>query len=100
MKNEEELIRRKHPDKEQAFTEAMASKLAQKYVFAKGERIAFRPAIRSTHQDELLGIAPTGKQVAVDLVEAQRTFPQRSACNSVAAGLRQVSGSLKVNRSP
>jgi len=38
-------------------------------VIAEGERIAFRSTIRGTHQGELLGIAPTGRQVAVGLVD-------------------------------
>jgi predicted ester cyclase len=38
-------------------------------VIAEDTRIAFRSTIRATHQGELLGIAPTGKQITVGLVD-------------------------------
>ena len=38
-------------------------------VIAEDNRIAFRSTIRATHQGELFGIAPTGKQITVGLVD-------------------------------
>ena len=38
-------------------------------VIAEGTRLAFRSTIRATHQGELFGIAPTGKQINVGLVD-------------------------------
>lgn len=41
-------------------------------VIAEGDHIAFRSTMRGTHRGELLGIAPTGKQVTVGLVDVIR----------------------------
>jgi steroid delta-isomerase-like uncharacterized protein len=38
-------------------------------VIAEDNRIAFRSTIRATHQGKLFGIAPTGKQITVGLVD-------------------------------
>ena len=38
-------------------------------VLSEDNRIAFRSTIRATHQGELLGIEPTGKQITVGLVD-------------------------------
>ena len=38
-------------------------------IIAEGNRIAFRSTMRATHQGELFGIAPTGKQITVGLVD-------------------------------
>jgi len=38
-------------------------------VIAEDDRIAFRSTIRATHQGELFGIEPTGKQIIVGLVD-------------------------------
>ena len=38
-------------------------------IIAEGGRIAFRSTMRGTHLGELLGIAPTGRQVTVGLVD-------------------------------
>ena len=38
-------------------------------IIAEDNRIAFRSTIRATHQGELFGIAPTGKQITVGLVD-------------------------------
>ncbi len=38
-------------------------------VIAEDNRIAFRSTIRASHQGELLGIVPTGKNIAVGLVD-------------------------------
>jgi predicted ester cyclase len=40
-----------------------------KEVIAEDDRIAFRSTMRGTHRGELLGIAPTGRQVTVGLVD-------------------------------
>lgn len=41
-------------------------------VIAQGDLIAFRSTMRGTHNGELLGIAPTGKQVTVGLIDVIR----------------------------
>jgi predicted ester cyclase len=41
-------------------------------VIAEGDYMAFRSTMRGTHQGELLGIAPTGKQVTVGLIDVIR----------------------------
>jgi steroid delta-isomerase-like uncharacterized protein len=38
-------------------------------IIAEDNRLAFRSTIRATHQNEFLGIAPTGKKVTVGLVD-------------------------------
>ena len=38
-------------------------------IIAEDDRVAFRSTIQATHQGELFGIAPTGKQVTVGLVD-------------------------------
>ena len=38
-------------------------------IIAEDDRIAFRSTMRATHRGEFLGIAPTGKQVTVGLVD-------------------------------
>jgi steroid delta-isomerase-like uncharacterized protein len=38
-------------------------------IIAEGDRVAFRSTMRATHQGEFFGIPPTGKQVAVGLVD-------------------------------
>jgi len=38
-------------------------------VIAEDTRLAFRSTMRATHQGELLGIAPTGRQITVGLVD-------------------------------
>jgi len=38
-------------------------------VIAEDNRVAFRSTIRATHQGELFGIAPTGRQITVGLVD-------------------------------
>jgi predicted ester cyclase len=46
--------------------------IAVEEVIAEGDHIAFRSTMRGTHNGELLGIAPTGKQVAVGLIDVIR----------------------------
>lgn len=41
-------------------------------VVADGDLLAFRSTMRGTHRGEILGIAPTGRQVAVGLVDMVR----------------------------
>lgn len=41
-------------------------------IIAEGDWIAFRSTMRGSHQGEFLGIAPTGKQVTVGLVDLIR----------------------------
>ncbi len=41
-------------------------------LIAEGDTVAVRGAIRGTHQGELLGIPPTGKQVTVTLMDINR----------------------------
>ena len=41
-------------------------------VIAEGDLISFRSTLRGTHQGELLGIAPTGKKVTVNLLDMVR----------------------------
>jgi predicted ester cyclase len=38
-------------------------------IVAEGDRLAFRSTMRGSHQGEFLGIAPTGKEVTVGLVD-------------------------------
>ena len=38
-------------------------------ILSEDKRIAFRSTIRATHQGELFGIEPTGKQITVGLVD-------------------------------
>jgi len=39
---------------------------------AEGDKVATRKTIRGTHQGPLLGIAPTGKQVAIEVIDVIR----------------------------
>ena len=39
---------------------------------AEGDRVAMRKTFRGTHRGELLGIPPTGKQVAIGLIDIVR----------------------------
>ena len=41
-------------------------------VIAEGDCLAFRSTMRGTHQGPLMGIAPTGKQVTVGLIDVIR----------------------------
>ncbi len=41
-------------------------------MIAEDDRIAFRSTMRGTHQGELLGLAPTGKQVEFSLLDVIR----------------------------
>ena len=41
-------------------------------MFAEGDRVAFRSTMRGTHQGVFQGIAPTGKQVTVSLIDVVR----------------------------
>jgi predicted ester cyclase len=41
-------------------------------VLAEGDRIAFRSRMRGTHHGELMGIAPTGRNVRVGLLDLIR----------------------------
>ena len=41
-------------------------------MFAEGDRVAFRSTIRGTHQGVFQGIAPTGNQVTVGLIDIVR----------------------------
>lgn len=48
-------------------------------VTAEDDRIAFRSTMRGTHEGELAGLAPTGKQVTVGLVDVIRVEDGRFA---------------------
>ena len=48
-------------------------------VIAEGDRIAFRSTIRGTHRGEFAGIAPTGREVTVGLVDVIRVEDSRFA---------------------
>ncbi|MFO7548091.1 MAG: ester cyclase [Acidimicrobiia bacterium] len=39
---------------------------------AEGDRVAFRCVLRGTHRGEFLGVAPTGRQVTVGLLDVVR----------------------------
>ncbi len=41
-------------------------------MIAEGDKVAVRGVIRGTHQGELMGIPPTGKQVMVTLMDINR----------------------------
>ena len=41
-------------------------------IFADGDRVAFRSTIRGAHQGVFQGLAPTGKQVTVSLLDVVR----------------------------
>ena len=41
-------------------------------MFAEGDRVAFRSTMRGTHQGVFQGIAPTGRQVTVSLIDVVR----------------------------
>lgn len=41
-------------------------------VFAEGDRVASRSTCRGTHKGELMGIAPTGKQVTLTVIAISR----------------------------
>ncbi|MBI5029149.1 MAG: ester cyclase [Chloroflexi bacterium] len=46
-------------------------------IIAEGDRVAFRSTIRGTHQKIFLGIAPTGRQVTVSLLDIVRVENSR-----------------------
>lgn len=48
-------------------------------VTAESDRIAFRSTIRGTHKGEFAGLAPTGKQVTVGLLDVIRVESGRFA---------------------
>ncbi|HUG31472.1 MAG TPA: ester cyclase [Acidimicrobiia bacterium] len=48
-------------------------------VLAEGDRIAFRSTITGTHRGELAGLPPTGRQIAVGLVDVIRVEDGRFA---------------------
>ena len=64
---------------------------------AEGERVASRYTFRGTHQGELLGIPPTGKQVTVTGIIINRIVNGQSAegwLNFDALGMLQQLGAL------
>ncbi len=60
-------------DQKQLLTKFRAAfpdiQLTVEEIIAEDDRVAFRSTIRATHQNEFLGIAPTGKKVTVGLVD-------------------------------
>lgn len=48
-------------------------------VVAAGDRVAFRSTLRGTHRGEFMGIAPTGREFAVGLVDIIRIEDGRFA---------------------
>lgn len=48
-------------------------------VMAEGDRVAFRSVLRGAHLGEFLGIPPTGRQVAVGLIDVMRIEDGRIA---------------------
>jgi predicted ester cyclase len=64
---------------------------------AEGDKVTTRKTIRGTHQGELFGVAPTGKSVAIDVIDIVRIADGRYAEHwgvntlpSVLAALRGV----------
>jgi len=48
------------------------AKITFEDVIAEGDKVAFRSTIRGTHQGEFLGIAPTGQEVMLGLLDVVR----------------------------
>ena len=66
-------------------------------VIAEGDRVASRYTFRGTHQGDLMGIAPTGKQVTVTGIIINRIVDGKSAegwLNFDALGMVQQLGAL------
>ncbi len=61
---------------------------------AEGDKVAVRATMRGTHQGELLGIPPTGRQVTVTLIDINRieagTFVERWAETDMLGLLHQL----------
>ncbi len=62
-------------------------------VFAEGDHIAFRSTMRGTHNGEFMGIAPTGKQVTVGLLDVIRVKDGNiTGLRAVLAQMRKMGG--------
>ncbi|MBI1245939.1 MAG: ester cyclase [Alphaproteobacteria bacterium] len=62
--------------------------------FAEGDRVCTRKIIRGTHKGALMGIAPTGKAVAIDVIDIVRLrdgrYLEHWGMNSLAAVVAQL----------
>jgi predicted ester cyclase len=64
---------------------------------AEGDRVVTRITIRGTHQGELMGIAPTGKQIIVTAISIDRIVNSKIAeewVNSDVLGMLQQLGAV------
>jgi steroid delta-isomerase-like uncharacterized protein len=61
---------------------------------AEGDKVTTRKTIRGTHRGEFLGIPPTGKQVAIDVIDIVRLkdgqYVEHWGINSLSAVLAQL----------
>jgi len=68
-------------------------------VIAEGDRVAFRSTMRGTHLGEFAGIAPTGKEVTVGLVDVVRiedgAFVEQWGGPDLFDMLRQLGATLR-----
>jgi predicted ester cyclase len=63
---------------------------------AEGDKVTTRKTIRGTHQGDLFGIAPTGKSVAIDVIDIVRLrdgkYVEHWGVNTLANVLAQLRG--------
>lgn len=65
---------------------------------AEGDRVTTRKTIRGTHQGPLLGIAPTGKRVAIEVIDIVRLrdgqYVEHWGINTLSVVLAQLRSSI------
>ncbi len=63
---------------------------------AEGDRVTTRKVIRGTHKGALMGVAPTGRAVAIDVIDIVRLrdgrYLEHWGMNSLAAVVAQLKG--------
>jgi predicted ester cyclase len=63
---------------------------------AEGDKVTTRKTLRGTHRGELLGIAPTGKEVAIDVIDIVRLrdgrYVEHWGLNTLAAVMADLRG--------
>ena len=63
---------------------------------AEGDKVTTRKTVRGTHRGELLGVAPTGKHVEIDVIDivrlAEGRYVEHWGVNTLPAVLSKLRG--------